>query len=318
MPEAAPFLTAKSRLYLVNYNILTNFAVILYIKQSVMLTIAIQNKGRLNEDTVALLADAGISASASHRKLISDAKGFPLHVLFLRDDDIPQAVAMGVADIGIVGLNEVLEKGCKVDVAMKLGFGACRLSLAVPKSVDYTGVEWLNGKRVATSYPNILRKFFNDNNISASVHEIAGSVEVAPAVGMADAIFDIVSSGGTLIQNGLREEDTVIESEAVLIATPELPEEKLQALDKLMFRFRSTLESRGMKYVLMNLPKERVEEAVAILPAMKSPTILPLANPEWVSLHVVLHEDDLWEKIEQLKNVGASDILVLALENLIR
>ncbi|MDE5874583.1 MAG: ATP phosphoribosyltransferase [Muribaculaceae bacterium] len=283
-----------------------------------MLTIAIQNKGRLNEDTVALLADAGISASASHRKLISDAKGFPLHVLFLRDDDIPQAVAMGVADIGIVGLNEVLEKGCDVDIAMRLGFGACRLSLAVPKGVDYTGVEWLNGKRVATSYPEILRKFFKDNNISASVHEIAGSVEVAPAVGMADAIFDIVSSGGTLIQNGLREEDTVVESEAVLIATPGLSDEKKQALDKLMFRFRSTLESRGMKYVLMNLPKDKVEDAVKILPGMKSPTILPLADPAWVSLHVVLHEDDLWEKIEQLKNVGAADILVLALENLIK
>lgn len=283
-----------------------------------MLTIAIQNKGRLNEDTVALLADAGISASASHRKLISDAKGFPLHVLYLRDDDIPQAVAMGVADIGIVGLNEVMEKGCEVDVMMSLGFGACRLSLAVPKAVDYPGVEWFNGKRVATSYPKILKDFFKDTNISASVHEIAGSVEVAPAVGMADAIFDIVSSGGTLIQNGLREEDVVVESEAVLIATPKLPEEKAKALEKLMFRFRSTLESRGMKYVLMNLPKEKVKDAVAILPGMKSPTILPLANPEWVSLHVVLHEDVLWEKIEQLKNVGAEDILVLALENLIK
>ena len=283
-----------------------------------MLTIAIQNKGRLNEDTIALLADAGISASASHRKLISDAKGFPLHVLYLRDDDIPQAVAMGVADIGIVGLNEVMEKGCEVDVMMSLGFGACRLSLAVPKAVDYPGVEWFNGKRVATSYPKILKDFFKDKNISASVHEIAGSVEVAPAVGMADAIFDIVSSGGTLIQNGLREEDVVVESEAVLIATPKLPEEKAKALEKLMFRFRSTLESRGMKYVLMNLPKEKVKDAVAILPGMKSPTILPLANPEWVSLHVVLHEDVLWEKIEQLKNVGAEDILVLALENLIK
>ncbi|MDE6008327.1 MAG: ATP phosphoribosyltransferase [Muribaculaceae bacterium] len=283
-----------------------------------MLTIAIQNKGRLNEDTVALLADAGISASASHRKLISDAKGFPLHVLYLRDDDIPQAVAMGVADIGIVGLNEVMEKGCDVEVMMSLGFGACRLSLAVPKAVEYPGIEWFNGKRVATSYPKILKEFFKENNISASVHEIAGSVEVAPAVGMADAIFDIVSSGGTLIQNGLREEDTVIESEAVLIATPNLDSEKVIALEKLMFRFRSTLESRGMKYVLMNLPKDKVKDAVAILPGMKSPTILPLANPQWVSLHVVLHEDILWEKIEQLKNVGAEDILVLALENLIK
>ncbi|MDE6143561.1 MAG: ATP phosphoribosyltransferase [Muribaculaceae bacterium] len=283
-----------------------------------MLTIAIQNKGRLNEDTVALMADAGISASASHRKLISDAKGFPLHVLYLRDDDIPQAVAMGVADIGIVGLNEVLEKEQDVDVRMKLGFGACRLSLAVPNSIDYTGIKWFEGKRVATSYPVILRNFFSENGIHAFVHEIAGSVEVAPAVGMADAIFDIVSSGGTLIQNGLTEEETVIQSEAVLISHPHLPSEKEQEIEKLMFRFRSTIDSKGMKYVLMNIPKSAVENAVAILPGMKSPTIMPLADNDWVSLHVVLHEDDLWEKIEQLKNIGASDILVLALENVIR
>lgn len=283
-----------------------------------MLTIAIQNKGRLNEDTVSLMADAGITASASHRKLISDAKGFPLHVLYLRDDDIPQAVAMGVADIGIVGLNEVLEKEQDVDVRMKLGFGTCRLSLAVPKSVDYPGVKWFEGKRVATSYPVILRNYFQENNIHAFVHEIAGSVEVAPAVGMADAIFDIVSSGGTLIQNGLREEETVINSEAVLIANPHLDEEKEKDINKLMFRFRSILESRGMKYVLMNLPKDKVDDAVALLPGMKSPTLLPLADKTWVSLHVVIHEDELWEKIEKLKDIGATDILVLALENVIR
>ncbi len=283
-----------------------------------MLTIAIQNKGRLNEDTVELMRDAGISASASHRKLLSDAKGFPLHVLYLRDDDIPQAVAMGVADIGIVGLNEVLEKEQDVDVRMNLGFGACRLSLAVPKGVDYPGVKWFEGKRVATSYPVILRNFFAENNIQAFVHEIAGSVEVAPAVGMADAIFDIVSSGGTLIQNGLKEEETVIRSEAVLIANPHIEEEKEKELSKLMFRFQSIIESRGMKYVLFNLPKTRIEEAVGILPGMKSPTILPLADPDWVSLHVVIHEESLWEKIEQLKNIGATDILVLALENVIK
>ena len=283
-----------------------------------MLTIAIQNKGRLNEDTVALMADAGITASASHRKLISDAKGFPLHVLYLRDDDIPQAVAMGVADIGIVGLNEVLEKEQDVDVKMNLGFGACSLSLAVPKAVDYPGIKWFEGKRVATSYPVILRNYFAEHNIHAFVHEIAGSVEVAPAVGMADAIFDIVSSGGTLIQNGLREEETVINSEAVLIANPHLEDEKEKDINKLMFRFRSILESRGMKYVLMNLPKDKIEEAVALLPGMKSPTLLPLADKAWVSLHVVIHEDDLWEKIEKLKNIGAADILVLALENVIR
>ena len=283
-----------------------------------MLTIAIQNKGRLNEDTVELMRDAGISASASHRKLLSEAQGFTLHVLYLRDDDIPQAVAMGVADIGIVGLNEVLEKEQNVDVRMNLGFGACRLSLAVPKGVDYPGVKWFEGKRVATSYPVILRNFFDENNIHAFVHEIAGSVEVAPAVGMADAIFDIVSSGGTLIQNGLKEEETVICSEAVLISNPGMSEEKEGELAKLMFRFQSIIESRGMKYVLFNLPKDKIDNAVAILPGMKSPTILPLADPDWVSLHVVIHEQRLWERIEQLKNIGAADILVLALENVIK
>lgn len=283
-----------------------------------MLTIAIQNKGRLNEDTVELMRDAGISASASHRKLLSEAQGFPLHVLYLRDDDIPQAVAMGVADIGIVGLNEVLEKEQNVDVRMNLGFGACRLSLAVPKGVDYPGVKWFEGKRVATSYPVILRNFFDENNIHAFVHEIAGSVEVAPAVGMADAIFDIVSSGGTLIQNGLKEEETVICSETVLISNPGMSEEKEGELAKLMFRFQSIIESRGMKYVLFNLPKDKIDNAVAILPGMKSPTILPLADPDWVSLHVVIHEQRLWERIEQLKNIGAADILVLALENVIK
>lgn len=283
-----------------------------------MLTLAIQNKGRLNEDTVSLLADAGITTYAGHRKLLSDAKGFPMHILFLRDDDIPQAVAMGVADIGIVGLNEVLEKEQDVDVAMRLGFGACRLSLAVPKEVEYPGLKWFEGKRVATSYPVILRNYFQEKEINAFVHEIAGSVEVAPAVGMADAIFDIVSSGGTLIQNGLREEETVINSEAVLITNPYISEEKHQEVGKLMFRFSSIIASRGMKYVLMNLPKDRQREALALLPGMKSPTVMPLADPDWVSLHVVIHEDELWLKIEKLKEIGATDILVLALENVIR
>lgn len=283
-----------------------------------MLTIAIQNKGRLNEDTLALLADAGITASASHRKLISEASGFPLHVLYLRDNDIPQAVAMGVADIGIVGLNEVLEKEQSVDVRMKLGFGKCRLSIAVPAASGYHDPSWLDGRRIATSYPVILKRYLDERGINARVHEIAGSVEVAPAVGMADAIFDIVSSGGTLIQNGLREVDTAIESEAVLIAGSSLDSEKEALIDKLMFRFNSIIESRGMKYVLMNLPRETVEMAVAILPGMKSPTILPLADPAWVSLHVVLHENVMWDKIEQLKKIGATDILVLALENVIR
>lgn len=283
-----------------------------------MLKIAIQAKGRLNEQSMSLLADAGISASSGNRKLISKAKGFPMEILYLRDDDIPQAVAMGVADIGIVGLNEIVEKDEHVERILDLGFGACRLSIAIPREADYTGTAWLNGKRVATSYPRILGKFFADNGIDAEIHEIAGSVEIAPAVGMSDAIFDIVSSGGTLVQNGLREVEQVFFSEAVLIATPGLQEDKLEEIDKLKFRLNSILDSRGMKYVLMNLPRTSLDQAVKMLPGMKSPTLLPLTDPEWCSLHVVIPESELWGKIEMLKSIGAEDILVLDLENIIR
>ncbi|WP_297060048.1 ATP phosphoribosyltransferase [uncultured Duncaniella sp.] len=283
-----------------------------------MLKIAIQAKGRLNEQSMSLLADAGISASSGNRKLISKAKGFPMEILYLRDDDIPQAVAMGVADIGIVGLNEIVEKDEHVERILDLGFGACRLSIAIPREADYTGTAWLNGKRVATSYPRILGKFFADNGIDAEIHEIAGSVEIAPAVGMSDAIFDIVSSGGTLVQNGLREVEQVFFSEAVLIATPGLQEDKLEEIDKLKFRLNSILDSRGMKYVLMNLPRTSLDQAVKMLPGMKSPTLLPLTDPEWCSLHVVIPESELWGKIEMLKSIGAEDILVLNLENIIR
>lgn len=283
-----------------------------------MLRIAIQAKGRLNEECLALLADAGIGMSGGNRKLIAHAKGFPMDVLYLRDDDIPQAVAMGVADIGIVGLNEVAEKGEDVDVAMRLGFGACRISLAVPRDVNYTGVEWFDNRRIATSYPNILRRFIEEKNIRAEIHEIAGSVEVAPAVGMADAIFDIVSSGGTLIQNGLVEVEHVFASEAVLVANKNLDGERLADIAKLKFRFSSILDSRGMKYVLMNIPQDRIPAAVALLPGMKSPTLMPLSEEGWYSMHVVIPQDELWEKIERLKELGAEDILVLALENMIR
>lgn len=283
-----------------------------------MLKIAIQAKGRLNEESMSLLADAGISASSGNRRLISKAKGFPMEILYLRDDDIPQAVAMGVADIGIVGLNEVAEKDEKVDEMMLLGFGTCRISIAVPRETEYTDSSWLNGRRVATSYPRILGRYFDENGIRAEIHEIAGSVEIAPTVGMADAIFDIVSSGGTLIQNGLREVEQVFFSEAALIATPGLPQDKTDELDKLKFRLKSILDSRDMKYVLMNLPRTAVDEAVKILPGMKSPTLLPLTQPDWCSLHVVIPQAELWEKIEQLKSIGAEDILVLNLENIIR
>lgn len=283
-----------------------------------MLRIAIQAKGRLNEDTMSLLADAGISVAASKRKLVAQASGFPMEVLYLRDDDIPQAVEMGVADIGIVGLNEVAEKGLTVCEEMKLGFGACRISLAVPRDTDYTGPEWFSGRRIATSYPHILSDFFSRHHVNAEIHEIAGSVEIAPAVGMADGIFDIVSSGGTLVQNGLKEVEKVFFSEAALISNPRLSADKRTDIEKLKFRFRSIVDSRGMKYVLMNLPQQSLDAAVAILPGMRSPTVLPLADKNWCSLHVVLPEDQLWEKIEQLKALGAEGILVLALENMIK
>lgn len=282
-----------------------------------MLRIAIQAKGRLNEDTMALLADAGIDVAQSKRKLVARAKGFPIEVLYLRDDDIPQAVHMGVADVGIVGLNEVAERGMDVTEVMKLGFGACRISLAVPREVDYTGVEWFDGRCVATSYPHVLKNFFAEKDIHADIHEIAGSVEIAPAVGMADAIFDIVSSGGTLVQNGLREVEEVFYSQAALVATPGLSPEKMAEVEKLKFRFSSIVNSRGYKYVLMNIPTDLVDAAVELLPAMRSPTILPLAAEGWCSMHVVIPEDVLWEKVESLKQLGAEGILVLNLENMI-
>ena len=283
-----------------------------------MLRIAIQAKGRLSEQSVSLFSEAGIQVAESKRKLVSRAEGFPLEVLYLRDDDIPQAVSMGVADVGIVGLNEVAEKGFPVEQIMELGFGGCRISLAVPKTVEYERPEFFRGKRVATSYPNILARYFAERGIEADIHSIAGSVEIAPAVGMADAIFDIVSSGGTLVSNGLVEVEKVFYSEAVLIANPTLSEEKRAELNQLTFRFNSILGSRGMKYVLMNLPKERIEEAIRILPGMRSPTILPLAQEGWCSLHAVIAQNQLWERIEQLKAIGAEGILVLALENMIR
>lgn len=283
-----------------------------------MLKIAIQAKGRLNEDSMQLLADSGTEVAPSKRKLVARASGFPLEVLYLRDDDIPQAVEMGVADAGIVGLNEVAERGSDVDVALHLGFGRCRISLAVPREADYDGLQWFDGKRVATSYPHILTDYFKQNGVNAEIHEIAGSVEIAPAVGMADAIFDIVSSGGTLIQNGLREVEQVFPSEAALICSKALTEEKKALLEKLKFRFKSIIESRDMKYVLMNIPSNRVDDAVRLLPGMRSPTVLPLAAEGWCSLHVVIREEELWEKIEQLKEIGAEGILVLSLENMIK
>lgn len=283
-----------------------------------MLRIAIQAKGRLNEDSLELLSEAGVSIENGKRKLLARSGDFPLEVLYLRDDDIPQAVSMGVADVGVVGLNEVEEKGFDVETVHSLGFGKCRLSLAIPKAEAYDGLGYFNGKRIATSYPAILSRFFEKNGIEAEIHEIAGSVEIAPSVGMADAIFDIVSSGGTLVTNGLREVETALHSEAVLIAGRTLSEEKRQLLAQLLFRIEAVERSRGMKYVLLNLPHEKISEAIRILPGMKSPTILPLAQEGWSSIHVVINEKELWTKIEQLKAIGAEDILVLSLEKMIR
>lgn len=284
-----------------------------------MLRIAIQSKGRLNEKSLELLSESGIQVPESKRGLLSAAKGFPLEVVYLRDDDIPQAVAMGVADLGVVGQNEVAERGFDVKEILPLGFGSCRISLAVPNSVNYTGLEWFNDKKIATSYPVILRQFLEQNHIQAEIHVITGSVEIAPALQMGDAIFDIVSSGSTLIANGLKEVEKVFFSEAVLIQNQALTEtDKLADIEQLLFRFRSNIESRGMKYVLMNIPQNKVDAAVALLPGMKSPTILPLALGGWCSIHAVIAENELWERIVQLKRIGAEDILVLNLENMIR
>lgn len=282
-----------------------------------MIRLAIQAKGRLNEDSMALLNEIGIKIDSGKRKLLTTSKNFDLEALYLRDDDIPQAVVMGVADIGIVGLNEVEEKGFDVEIVHRLGWGRCRLSLAIPKEDEYCGVEYFNGKRIATSYPKILAKFLDEKGIKADIHEIAGSVEIAPSVGMANVIFDIVSSGGTLVSNGLKEVEVVIESEAVVVANRDLSDENRALLNQIIFRIESVERSRGMKYVLLNLPTDKISEVVTLLPGMKSPTILPLAQEGWSSLHVVINEGELWDKIEKLKGIGAEDILVLSLEKMI-
>ena len=271
-----------------------------------MLRIAIQTKGRLNEQSMELLRDAGVSIKEEKRKFLMRASNFPVEVLFLRDDDIPQTVAMGAADLGIVGYNEVAERGYEVDILKKLGFGGCRISLAVPKSDNYEGLEYFNGKRIATSYPNVLQKFFDENNIKADIH-----------TGLADAIFDIVSSGGTLVSNGLVEVEKVLFSEAVLIGTPGLDAEKMAIAEQLMSRFESVITGKGKKYLLLNLPTAALDEALKILPAMRSPTVIPLAQPDWCSLQSVVDEKTLWEVIEKLKAIGAEGILVLNLEKIV-
>lgn len=282
-----------------------------------MLRIALQSKGRLNEDSLALLQSIGIGLDEPKRKFLSKARGFELEGLFLRDDDIPQVVAGGTAGLGIVGLNEVAEKEADVEVVTRLGFGGCRISLAIPKGEEYTGLGYFNGRTIATSYPVILRKFLKENGIDATVEIITGSVEIAPAAGIADCIFDIVSSGSTLVSNGLVEVERVFESEAVLIANRNLSEEDRSMLDELLFRIESDKMSRGMKYLLMNIPQASLEEAVKILPAMRSPTVMPLASEGWCSLHSVVEASSMWEKIRQLKAIGAEGILVIDLDKII-
>lgn len=285
--------------------------------KNAMLRIAIQAKGRLSEETLAMLAEAGIAVDDTKRKFLSRSATFPVELLFLRDDDIPQAVALGVADLGIVGYNEVKERGENVEVVDKLGYGACRISLAVPKNEDYSGLDWFEGKRIATSYPNILTAFLAEKGIDARISVITGSVEIAPTVGMSDAIFDIVSSGGTLVSNGLKEVEKVVFSEAVMVANPGLDEEKRAVLDQIRFRLDAVKRSRGKKYLLMNIADENLESALKVLPSMRSPTILPLAQIGWSSLHTVVNESELWDKVEQLKAIGAEDILVLSVEQMI-
>ena len=279
--------------------------------------IAIQTKGRLNEDSMGLINEAGIGLKMGRRTLVSEAKNFPMDALFLRDDDIPQTVADGVADIGVVGENEMLEKDENVVVAKRLGFSKCRLSLAIPKSIDYTGVDYFNGKKIATSYPVILKKYLSENNINAEIHVISGSVEIAPGIGLADAIFDIVSSGSTLVSNRLKEVEVVMKSEAVLVANPNLSAEKQEILDELIFRIESVQRAEGKKYILLNVPNDKVDEIISLLPGMKAPTLVPLAQEGWSSMHSVIDEDDFWEVIGKLKKAGATGILVVPIEKMI-
>lgn len=279
--------------------------------------IAVQKSGRLSDKSLQLLKDCGIKFDNGGRKLSTQAKNFPMEILFLRDDDIPQYVANGVADLGILGLNEVEEKDQEVDVIKQLGFAGCRLSLAVQKDVNYTGLEWFNGKKVASSYTTIVKKFFADKGINATTEEIGGSVEIAPGIGLAEGICDIVSTGSTLIMNGLKEVETVMYSEAVLISNPNLSIEKKEILDKLTFRIDAVQNAQKSKYILLNAPNDKIEEISALLPGMKSPTVLPLAENGWSSLHSVIEENDFWNVIDQLKDAGAQGILVSPIEKLI-
>ncbi|MDX9747710.1 MAG: ATP phosphoribosyltransferase [Paludibacter sp.] len=282
-----------------------------------MLRIAVQAKGRLFEETMTLLQETGIKLESGKRLLLVPSRNFPMEVLFLRDDDIPQSVADGVADVGIVGENEYAEKKKNVIITKRLGFSKCRLSLAIPKEAVYPGVEWFNGKVIATSYPEILSDFLKANRVAADIHVITGSVEIAPGIGLADAIFDIVSSGSTLVTNHLKEVETVMKSEAVLIENPKLSDEKRIILNELMFRIDAVQLAEDKKYVLMNVPTENIAAITEVLPGIKSPTILPLAKEGWSSLHAVIREKEFWDIIGKLRLLGAEGILVVPIEKMI-
>ncbi|MCH5307330.1 MAG: ATP phosphoribosyltransferase [Prevotella sp.] len=282
-----------------------------------MLRIAIQSKGRLFDDTMNLLTEADIKISSGRRTLLVQSSNFPLEVLYLRDDDIPQSVASGVADIGVVGENEFVERGEDAEIISRLGFSKCRLSLAIPKDINYQGVAWFNGKKIATSYPHILQAFLEKNNIKAEVHVITGSVEISPGIGLADGIFDIVSSGSTLVSNNLREVEVVMQSEALLIGHKGMSQEKRSILEQMLFRFKAVKDAEDKKYVRMNVPKARLQEIIRVLPGLKSPTIIPLADDDWCSVHTVLDQKRFWEIIGKLKEMGAQGILVTPIEKMI-
>jgi len=281
------------------------------------LKLAIQKSGRLNEDSLRLLKECGIDIGNGVNKLKADATNFPLELFFLRDDDIPQYVEDGVADIGFVGENVVYEKAKKVEVTYELGFGKCRLSFAVQKNEEFTGPVFLAGKKIATSYPVLVQKYLDENNVKAEIHEISGSVEIAPGIGLADVVCDLVSTGSTLFMNGLKEADTILKSQAVLIKHKNFTSEQQQILDRLLFRIESVKKAKKNKYVLLNAPNDQLDKIVSLLPGMKSPTVLPLAKEGWSSVHSVIEESDFWNMIEQLKNAGAEGILVIPIEKMI-
>lgn len=284
---------------------------------SEILKIAVQKKGRLSDDSLTLFKSCGIKFKAGYGSLKASATNFDADFLFLRDDDIPGYVEDGIADIGIVGENVLEEEKADVTIVKRLGFSKCRLSIAIPRASSYSGVKQLDGQRIATSYPNILGKFLAENNIKADIHEISGSVEIAPSIGLAEAICDIVSTGSTLLSNGLKEVERIYNSEAVLIASNKLNEKKQDLLNQLMFRVDSVQKAKNSKYILLNAPNDKVEQIVGMLPGMKSPTVLPLAESGWSSIHSVLEEDDFWKNIENIRQAGAQGILVVPIEKMI-